>query len=372
MKIPGAKPYCPDIPALLPKLQSVLESGRLILGPFTKELEKEFATYIGVTHAIAVATCSAALEIVMRYIGVTGGEVIVPANTFIACANSVLYAGGSPVFAEIEKESCCLSLSDVIRKVTPKTKAVMAVHLAGLPMPQIQELRAFCSQRRIFLIEDCSHAHGASIDGRTVGSIGDAGCFSFLATKVMTSGVGGMITTNDENLMCFARSVRHQGEGDNLENIIHLGNDWLMGEMSAAFGVHELHYLDEIITERNVIARKYRTRIERMRHIKPNAIPVTVRHSYYKFLATLDARVDKDALVRGMKDAGVETNSLYARVIYRHSVYQQMGYPAGLCPDTEEIIKHQISFPVYSKMTDEEIAYVMDTLEAEISKCIAA
>src|SRR3989338_1865104 len=144
MKIPSAKPYCSDIPEVLAEVGTVLKSGRLILGPFTERLEKAFADYIGVKHAIAVATCSAALEIVMRYANVKGGEVIVPANTFVACANAILYSGGTPVFAESEKENFCLSFSDVKLKITSRTKAVMTVHLAGLPMPEIHKLRDEC------------------------------------------------------------------------------------------------------------------------------------------------------------------------------------------------------------------------------------
>ena len=366
MNIPGAKPYCPDIPGLLKKMEAVLKSGRLILGPRNEELEKEFAKYISVKYAVAVATCSAALEIAMRYANVNGGEVIVPANTFIACGNTVLYAGATPVFAETEKESCCLSLLGVKQRITPKTKAIMVVHLAGLPMPEINELRTFCRERKLFLIEDCSHAHGATIDGKKVGSIGDAGCFSLFATKVITSGVGGIITTNDPELLRFARSVRHQGEEGGVENIVNLGNDWLMDELRATFALHELNFLEEIIKERNSIAEKYRARIARMPHILSNAVPSNIRHSYYKFLATLDETVDKDKLVQSMKKAGIEMNTLYSKTIYNHQAYQQMGFSRNQCPVTEEIMKHQIALPIYFGMTDEEITYLMDTLEAGI------
>ena len=367
MKIPGAKPYCPDIPEVLAEMQTVLSSGRLVLGPYTERFEKAFAEYIGVRHGIAVATCSAALEIVMRYAGVKGGEVIVPANTFVACANTILYAGGTPVFAETETENFCLSLSDVAKKITPKTKAVMTVHLSGLPMPKIAELRDLCRSKGLFLIEDSSHAHGATIEGVKVGSIGDAGCFSLFATKVITSGVGGIITTNDEKLMEFARSLRHQGEGGSVENIIHLGNDWLMDEMRAVLAFHELRHLEEILAERNSIAAKYAARIAKMPHVRASAVPKNVRHSYYKFLAILDDTVDKEKLVLGMKAAGIAMNSLYAKLIYRHPVYQEMGFPAGLCPETEEMMKHQISLPIYSRMSEEEIGYVMDTLDKLLS-----
>ncbi len=368
MKIPGAKPYCPDIPEVLAEVETVLRSGRLILGPFTERLEKAFAEYIGVKYAIAVATCSAALEIVMQYAGVKGGEVIVPANTFVACANTVLYAGATPIFAETEKENFCLSLPDAIRKITPKTKAVMVVHLAGLPMPQIAKLRALCSERGLFLIEDCSHAHGATIDGQKVGSIGDAGCFSLFATKVITSGVGGIITTNNDDLMRFARSVRHQGEGGSVENIVNLGNDWLMDEMRAVLAFHQFKNLEEIVAERNVIAGKYAARITRMPHVRSSAVPQNVRHSYYKFLAIVDEKVDKGKLVQDMKAAGVEMNTLYAKTIYQHPVYRDMGFVENQCPATEEQMKHQIALPLYSRMSDEEIGYLMDTLEAELLK----
>lgn len=367
IKIPGAKPYYKNIPEILHDIKKVLESGRLMLGSFNKELEESFARYVGTDYAIAVSSCTAALELVMRYVAVKGGEVILPANTFIACGNAILYAGGQPVFAEIEPESCCLDLADVIKKITPRTRAIITVHLAGLPMPRIRELRDLCRARKIFLIEDCSHAHGAMLDNQPVGSFGDAGCFSFIATKVITSGVGGLITTNNAELAQFARSVRHQGEGGNLDSIIHLGNDWLMSELNAVLGCHHVRQLDEILTARQRIADRYRLGIEKMSHIRPNQVPANVRHSYYKFLATVDEKVDKEQLINGMKGQGIEMGSLYMKPVYQHPVYQKMGFPAGLSPVTEKILQRQISLPVYFQMTDEEINYVLDNLSEQIS-----
>jgi len=251
MKIPGAKPYIEDIQEITKDIKRVLESRRLILGPYTRRLEEMFREYIGVKYAIATSSCTSALEIVLRYINVNNKEVIVPANTFIACPNSVIYAGGKVIFADTNKDSFCIDYKDVLKKITPKTKAVMAVHLAGLPVPEIFAIRALCKKKKIFLIEDASHAHGAVIDGRKVGSIGDFGCFSLYPTKIMTSGVGGLITTNNRELADFAKSVRHHGQGESLDRIVNFGNDWLMDELSAVLGVYQLKRLEINVSKRN-------------------------------------------------------------------------------------------------------------------------
>lgn len=370
IKIPTAKPYFGNIPQTINDIKKILENRRLILGSYTVRFEEMFKDYIGVKYAIATNSATSALEIILRYINVKDKEVIVPANTFIACPNSVIYSGGKVVFADTREDSFNIDYRDVLKKITQKTKAIMVVHLSGLPVSEIFILKEICKKKKIFLIEDASHAHGASIGGKKIGSIGDFGCFSFYPTKVMTTGVGGMITTNNQKLVKFARSVRHHGQGDNLDKIINFGNDWLMDEISAVLGIYQLKNLDKNIAKRNSIAKKYVAGIKKIRGVTCNPLPEGTRHAYYKFLAILDKKIDKEGVLEEMKKRGIEVSTLYVRPCYLHPIYLKLGYKKGLCPITEEILSHQISLPMFVEMKDKDINYILSCLEKEINKNI--
>ena len=229
-KISGARPYFhdDDVPQVLARLEEIIRGGRLIFGQNTREFEESFRQYVGVEHAVSVSSCTAALEITMRFFGVQGREVIVPTNTFAACVAAIKYAGGIPVLADMDPETFCLETADVLSRINENTAGVIVVHIAGLIDPDIDGLREVCRERGLFLIEDPSHAHGASIDDRRAGSLADAACFSFYPTKVMTTGTGGMITTNNPDLAEYARSLRHHGQGKSLEQIVNFGSDWCM------------------------------------------------------------------------------------------------------------------------------------------------
>lgn len=367
MTIPSARPYFGDIDDILIDVGRALESGRLILGEYTAKFERSFAEYINVKHAVAVSSATAALEIVLRYYDVKGYEVILPTNTFIACPNSVGYAGGKPVFADIDPHTFCIDPASILKQVSSKTKGIMVVHLAGLPVPQLEEIKETCQRYGLFLLEDASHAHGATIRGTKVGAIGDAGCFSFYATKNITTGVGGMITTNDENLAKFARSLRHHGQGESLDQIVNFGNDWLMDELSAILGIYQVARLEENVSQRNEIAKKYMLGIDRLDDIAYLSVPPNVRHAYYKFLAVLDLEIDKQKLIAAMREKhSIEIGTLYMTPCHLHLIYRQLGYKEGMLPVAEEALKHQISLPTFVSITDEEIDTVLRCLKEEI------
>ena len=190
----------------------MLKSGRLTDGPYAQEFEKKFAEYNNAKYAVAVSSGSASLDVTLRHYRLRGREVIVPTNTFISTPNSVIFAGGNPVFADMNPDTLGIDVDDVKSRVTDKTAGVIVVHIAGLVCPQINELKEFCQQQNLFLIEDSAHAHGAMMDGKKSGTFSDAGCFSFYPTKVMTACEGGMIITDNEELAKEAQIVRTCGQ----------------------------------------------------------------------------------------------------------------------------------------------------------------
>lgn len=369
MKVPSAKPYFEDIGGIVKDVKEVLESGRLILGPYTEKLEHMFKDYVGVKYATAVSSATSALEIVMKHFDVRDKEVIVPANTFIACPNSVIYAGGKPVFVEISPDTYCMDYNDVLEKTTSKTTGIMVVHLAGLPVPEINVIREICDDHDLFLLEDASHAHGATIDGYKIGSLGDAACFSFYPTKNMTTGVGGIITSNNEKITEFAKSVRHHGQGESLDRITNFGNNWLMDELSAILGIYQLGRLEEHVKRRNEIAQKYMKAIDKLSDIRYFKVPQNMRHGYYKFLATLDDNINKQKLIDSMRNKyNIEVGTLYMLPCHLHPIYRQLGYKDGMLPITEEALHHQISLPLFAQMSEEEVSYVVECLESVLGE----
>jgi perosamine synthetase len=333
-----------------------------------------FREYCGVRNAVAVSSCTAALEIALRYFDVKGKEVIVPTNTFIASSNVVSYSGGSPILADIKADTLCLDPTDLLKRITSRTKGVIAVHIAGLPCPGMEEIRGICQKNGLFLLEDAAHAHGATINGQKTGSFGDAGCFSFYPTKVMTTCTGGMLTTDDDNLAKYAISLRHHGVGRDLEDVVNLGNDWLMDEISALLGIYQLKALETNIKRRNEIAKRYADALVNLEGVQLFKVPPHIRHSYYKFPVLLSPSMDKRELVKRMKkDCGISLGSIYDPPVHLQPVYQALfGYHSGMFPVAEATLKRVVCLPMFQQMTNEEVDYVSQSLKKVLPGCQAS
>jgi len=366
-KVSGARPYFheEDVPELLQRIERIIRGGRLIFGENTREFEESFRARVGTRHAVSVNSCTTALEIAMRFYGVRGREVIVPTNTFASCVKAVMYAGGTPVLAGMNPQTFCLDTEDAISRINPNTAGILIVHIAGLIYPEIDRLREVCRERGLFLIEDPSHAHGATIDERAAGSLADAACFSFYPTKIMTTGTGGMLTTDNAELADYARSVRHHGQGESLESIVNLGNDWCMDELSAALGVYQLKRLEENVEHRNRVVGWYRRELEDVDWIKAPQYPENLRHAYYKFPLMLDERIDKNRLRQLMLDEyRIELGSIYDPPCHLHPVFQrELGWHEGMFPEVEAALGRQICLPVHALVSEEDVACVVTALQ---------
>ena len=371
MNIPSAKPLFTkeDIEGILRDIRDSLEAGVLTQGPYVQKFEVSFADYIGVKHAIAVNSGTSALEIVLRYFDVKDREVIVPTNSFVASANTVIFAGGNPVLTDIKSDTLCIDPDDVRQRITSKTKGIMAVHLAGLICPQMDELKRICRNHNLFLIEDAAQAHGATIDGQKAGSLGDVGCFSFFPTKPMTTGEGGIITTNDDNLAEFARIVRNHGREVDLH--VQIGYNWRMSEVNAILGVYQLRRLEEYIERRNEVARKYTEQLASSSAIIPIPVPPNFRHSYYKYPVLFPKSVDVSRLEKALKQKyGIATGALYYPPIHLQPLYKQLfGYKEGMLPVAEDVLKRELCLPMFVGLKDEDIEYIADSLVREVLNC---
>lgn len=369
-RVVRARPFFPepDIENILSLIRQSLCSGHLTNGEHVLEFERRFAASVGVKHAVAVNSGTAALEISLRAMDIVGREVIVPPETFVASANSVILAGGIPVFAEIHPDTYCLDLEDVARRITNKTAAVMLVHMAGLVVPDISRFQELCAQRGIDLIEDAAHAHGASFGGRRAGSFGRAGCFSFYPTKVITSAEGGMITTNDDSLAIRARSLRNHGANPNGSDYIEVSTNMRMPEPLAAIGLVQLARLDEFVEHRNAIASRYDAGILDIDGIRPLPAHGGV-HSYWNYLAVLSPGIDRSALARCLREQyGVDIAWPYDPPCHLQPVFQRvLGTKPGDLPLSEAALQRHVALPMHAALTLEDADYVLESLRVALS-----
>jgi len=377
-EIPAARPFFdePSIESILKDVEEILTSGLLAesspgaKSPNVKKFEEMFAEYVGTKEAIAVSCGTAAVEIPLRHFDIKDKEVIVPTNTFIASANAVLYAGGKPVLADIKKETLCIDPKDAQSRITSKTRGIMVVHIAGLVCPEIHELREICQDHGLFLIEDAAHAHGATIDGKKAGSLGDAGSFSFFPTKVMTTCEGGMITTDDRNLARIARRMRNHGRHEKTGLVVTLGYNWLMDEIGAVIGIHQLEQLEKFVEKRNDIAKKYDEGLQEIEGAEPISTPSNIRNSYYKYPVYLDEGIDPSRLTRFLKSKHhISVGNIYYPPCHLMPLYKKMfGYKGGELPVSEQVLKRVITLPMHVQISDVEINRVLKGLAAGIEE----
>ena len=357
--------------ALLPEIEQILRSGQYILGPQTQRFEKMFRQYIGASHAVAVSTCSAALQITLRYYGIEGKEVIVPTSGFPGGLSPILFEKGVPVLSEMDEQSFCMDVDDAISRVTKKTAGFIVTHVAGRIQPDLDKLRLFCEKSGLFLIEDAAHAHGASIRGRKAGALADAACFSFYPTKNMTSLTGGMITTDSEELAELARSLRHHGLDQRSSEFVHLASDWCMSEIHAAVGISQLRELDEYVAHRNRVVQWYR---EKLTHLDWIMIPEhdeEIVHAYYKLPTLLDAGIDRDKLRQLLQVGfGIQNGTIYDPPCHLQPVHRErFGGRPGMFPKAEQTLARQFCPPVHATITEDEVDYVVEMLTASVEKC---
>ena len=371
MEIPAAKICFPesDRKRLSEEFDGILQSGQLTLGKYTKQFEEKFAEYVGTKYAVAVNSGTSALEIILRALDIGGSSVIVPTNTFFATPASVVHAGGEVIFADAGS-NLCVDPQSIEKGIRRDTKAVIVVHIGGLVQPATSEIQQMCQRNSLHLIEDAAHAHGSTLNGKKAGGLGTAAAFSFYPTKVMTSGEGGMITTNDKKIYERALVFRDQGKAGFLGNIhTEMGYNWRMSEIHAAIGLSQFARLDEFIADRRRIARIYDEGLDKIEGVKRLKIPSEAKSNYYKYVAFPKRDIDRAALKKKMKERhGVGlSGEVYELPCHLQPVFKKLyNFAGGELPVAEEICKSHICLPVFAKMTDAEANHVVKSLAEAI------
>jgi dTDP-4-amino-4,6-dideoxygalactose transaminase len=360
-------------------VQRVLNSGRVNYwtGTECRDFESEFASYHGVKHGIALANGTLALELALRVLGVgPGDEVIVTPRSFFASAACVVQVGASPVFADVDRHSQNIDARDIEAKISPRTKAILPVHLAGWPC-DMQAIMSLSKEYGLHVIEDCAQAHGAKFDGRSVGSFGSSAAFSFCQDKIMsTAGEGGMLITNDHSVWQAAWEYKDHGKSFELAHSdnhplgfrwLHasIGSNYRMTEIQAAVGRIQLRKLDRWVERRRYNASRL---IEAFSDLPALRIPVPSEreyHAYYKFYAfvqseALKATWSRDRIIQTLDANGVPGWSGGCPEIYREAALKGMCHP--VLPVARELGETSIMLPVHPTLTDEDLDEIVQTI----------
>lgn len=345
-------------------VRGVLRSGILTQGEKIRSFEKAFASYIGVDYALAVTNGTIALDLALKILGIgAGDEVIVPSFSFIASSNCVLFQGAKPVFADIDQRSFNIDPLDVNDKVNAKTKAIIAVHIFGQPA-KMKELKEIAQDHRILLIEDAAQAHGAEYKGNKVGGLSNIGCFSFYATKNMTTGEGGMITTNNGELAKKACLLRDHGQTEKYRHTI-LGYNYRMTELSAAVGLVQLKKLDELNEKRRENAKMLTKGIRKVPGLTAPYVEKDVKHVFYQYVVSVEENypLERNELAERLNSMGIGVAIHYPTPIYKQPLYQELGYDKTICPMAEESCKKVLSLPVHPSVTEKDIQRITHVLK---------
>lgn len=359
-----------DIQFILDEVPAILR-GQLSMGRWVRRLEELAAQMAATRFAVATHSCTSALEIGLKSMGIgPGDEVIVPVQTFAATPNAVRNVGARPMFADICSDTHCLSPDSLEHNITPQTRAVILVHYGGLITPHIDSLLDLCEKNGLELLEDAAHAHGAAKGGRAAGSIGHVGAFSYYSTKVLTAGgEGGMLTTNDEAVFDLART--HQARGQDLsitdeEIFILPGHNVRMTEFAALCGVTQHGHLQEFLDKRCQIADIYTQFFDSYFpdiELQPRASDT--RHAYWKFTINLPAGISRTQIQARLKDRfNIAVNWSYFPPVHLQPVFQQLyGGREGQCPVAEDVCARCLSLPMYSTLTPSDAEYVCDAFK---------
>jgi dTDP-4-amino-4,6-dideoxygalactose transaminase len=358
-------------------VQAVLASKWLTMGGVTQQFEQEFSAFTGAKYALSVSNATAALHMACLALGIgPGDEVIVPSLTFVATANAVRYVGATPVFADVSgDDDFNISPDEIEKRITPKTRAIIVVHYAGYPcdMPRIMEIAA---KHSLEVIEDNAHGVGASLAGRQLGTWGAIGCFSFFSNKNMTTGEGGMLTTDREDLyeklrvfrshgMTTLTWDRHKGHAFSYD-VVELGYNYRIDEIRAALGLEQLKKLPRNNVRRAALTQLYR---ETMQELAPKVTIPFGNHpgqsSYHILPALLPPSAERGRVMEHLKAQGIQT-SIHYPPVHAFTAYRSTTNGAVL-PLTEDIARREITLPLYPMMKEEDVISVVQEIRAILS-----
>jgi dTDP-4-amino-4,6-dideoxygalactose transaminase len=369
--IPGVQPwFFGRDEEILRDIAMVLKDGTLTQGKFLEKFEASFARVAGTRFCAGINSGGMALELIWKAIGVRGKKVIVPTDTFVATPASVIQAGGDVIFSDIEEDTLCLDPRDVLRRITSDTVAIATVHMFGIMSDGIAQLQKICHERGIVLVEDAAHAHGASYKGVPAGALGTAAAFSFYATKVLTTGEGGLVTTNDEKLYKAILRLRNHGRILGHEEFDEVSNNYRLSEIPAILGCHQVDFLQQNISHRNRLADLYFLSLQKTKEVRLLKPSKDGRHSYWRFPIYLDEAVDRLRFQKVMAQKyKVRLTWMYEPLCHLQPVYRRMyGTKLRDFPVAERCIARLVCLPCHLGVSPEDVHYICEAISKSIEE----
>jgi perosamine synthetase len=359
-----------------------LRSGWLTTGAKVRQFERDFAGYVGARHALAVNSCTAAMHLALEALGLReGDEVLVPTMTFAATAEVVLYFKAKPVLVDCRPDTLNLDPERLERAITPRTKAVIPVHIAGQPC-EMDRILEIARRYDLKVVEDAAHALPARYGGRMVGTIGDITCFSFYATKTITTGEGGMATTENPewaermrimSLHGISRDAwkRYTAEGSWYYEILAPGFKYNLTDVAAALGVEQLKKCDRFWAARQRCAQRYTEGLQDVPAIAPPAVAPEVQHAWHLYVVQLDLeqlRIDRNTFIGLLKQAGIGA-SVHFIPLHLHPYYRDaFGYRPADFPNATAAAARILSLPLYPRLTDADLQRVIDAVRSIVRR----
>lgn len=355
------------------EVADTMRSGWISLGPKTQKFEEMCSQYLGCKHAVGVSSCTAGLHLSLNALDVgEGDEVITTPFTFVSTANVILHTGAVPMLVDIDTETYDIDPNGIEDAVTDKTKVLLPVHYAGNPC-EMDEILRISQKHGLSVVEDAAHAMGATYRDKRVGTIGDMTAFSFYATKNLTTGEGGLVTTNNDKLAEKIRLLRlhgmtrdawkrYQAAGSWYYEVLAPGYKCNMTDIQASMGIHQLKKLEQMQRKREDIAKRYSETFEDIPGIVRPIVSEHVKHAWHLYPILLDLdlfKVDRNAFVEALKAENIGT-SVHFIPVHLHPYYRdRFGFRRGDFPNSEYVFEREISLPIYPKMTDSDVEDVI-------------
>jgi len=357
-------------------VNEVIDSGWYAHGPKNHEFEVGFADYLGVKHALSMNSCTSAIHLAVEGLRITG-EVILPSFTFVASANAVITGGARPVFADIEYDTCNIDPASIERLITPETQAIMPVHFGGQSanMTAVMEI---AEAHKLYVIEDSAETIGGEHHNRLTGTFG-VGCFSFYPTKNLTTGEGGMLTTDDDDLAHKVKTLlahgidkstyeREDKEKSWFRSASRIGYNFRMSNILAAIGVEQLKKLPEMNRKRRILAAKLTKALVDISCIKPPTEKLENKHVYQMYTIRVGNGVDRDDFVRKLNAKGIGASIHFFPPVHHMEPYRGEQYHQDDLSITEQVIQEIVTLPMYPQMTDDDLEYMVVSLKEVISE----
>jgi perosamine synthetase len=348
-------------------IQSVLEvlrSSRLAIGPKVAEFERLLAGYVGAKHAVAVNSGTSGLHLLCRALGLgPGDEVITTPFSFIASTNCFVYEGAKPVFVDIEADTYNLNPLLIEGAITPATKAILAVDVFGHPADW-DAIEDVADRHGLEVIADACESIGAEYRGRKTGPFGLGGVFAFYPNKQITTGEGGMVVTNRDNVAALCRSMANQGRDEMNPWLEHsrLGFNYRMDELSGALGVSQVRRVEELVAKRRRIAAMYDALLSNEHRVRTPVVRPDVKMSYFVYVVELQGDLERDEVIKRLAEKGIPSRAYFTPIHTQPHIREMFGYREGLCPQTEEAAKRTIALPFHHALVEDDAEYVVSAL----------